>query len=273
MPLLPGGKSFVYRYAALVPSGDHRLGGVLKTVLGNPAFTLHSLLEQAKAVYLLQIFAPLAFLPWRRPVGLLLFVPAVFFTLLSTSHRALIQISFQYTAYWTPFVFLAAVDALSWIRKAEAGGPIARASSRAWLVAMTLCMLVNSNQHGAILQHNTARSGGDVFEFGRTPEGDKRHHDLYALIAQIPPEASVVATERVVPHVSNRSDAFGLRTGPHDAQYMLVGFPLRGDEVKPIDDLLRPGVFGIVEIRGDFALAERGHSTEQNDTLLARITK
>jgi len=272
MPHLHGGVSvFINRYEKLLPPGEREFGGVLRTVLANPAFAMHGLLEQVK--YVLQIFAPLAFLPWRRPVGWLLFLPGFFFTLLATNYPALLEISFQYTAYWTPFVFLAAIDALAWIRRAERHGPSARVSSRAWLVAVTLSMLACSNQHGAIFQHNTSRSGYDAFEFGRTPEDDRRHHDLYALIAEIPPMASVVATERVIPHVASRPDAFNMRFGPYDAEYMLIGSPLRGDEKRPIRNLLEPGTFGIVEIRGAFALAKRGHSTDQNEALLELVGK
>jgi uncharacterized membrane protein len=272
MPLLHGGTSvFINQYEGLLPAGEHAFGGVLKTVLGNPAFTLNSLLEQQKLAYVLQIFAPLAFLPWRRPLGLLLFLPGFFFTLLATSYPALTQISFQYTAYWTPFVFLAAVDALAWIRGAGSGGALAKARSQAWLVAMTVAMLVCSNQHGAIFQHNTSRTGFDVFEFGRSSHDDGRHDDLYALIAQIPSRASVIATERVIPHVSSRPDAFNMRYGPLDAEYMLVGFPLRDDEKMPSADLLRNKGFGVVEMRGDFALAKRGHRPDRNAAVLARV--
>ena len=54
-----------------MPEGDKGFGGVLKTVFGNPGYTVTTLLESEKAVYLLQIMAPLAFFAWRRPIGLL----------------------------------------------------------------------------------------------------------------------------------------------------------------------------------------------------------
>jgi uncharacterized membrane protein len=271
MPLVHGGSSaFINQYEGLLPAGEHAFGGVLKTVLGNPPFTLSSLLEQQKLAYVLQIFAPLAFLPWRRPLGLLLFAPGFFFTLLATSYPALTQISFQYTAYWTPFVFLAAVDAFAWIRSAHPAS-VAKVSSRAWLVAMALAMLVCSNQHGAVLQHNTSRSGYDTFDFGRTPKDAERHDILYGLIKQIPSGASVVASERVIPHVSARKDAFNMRFGPYEAEYLLIGFPLREDEKRPTADLLRQKTFGVVDVRGDFALAKRGHPTDRNDALVGRV--
>jgi uncharacterized membrane protein len=272
MPFLLGGHSiFINQYEGLLPAGERGFAGVLKTVAGNPAFTVYGLLDQDKVTYLLKIFAPLALLPWRRPMGLLLFLPGFFFTLLETKYPALVSISFQYTAYWTPFVFIAAVDALAWLRGTEAGSCVPKTSLPAWLVAATAAMLVCSNQYGAIFQPNTARAGFDPFSFGRTLHDDAKHNDLYALIAQIPKTASVIATEHVIPHVSARANAFNMRYGPHEAEYLLIGFPLRDDEKRPLGDLLRSAKFGIVDIRNDFALAKRGYSAERNNTFLSRM--
>ncbi len=77
------------------------------TVIGNPVFMLTSLLEPEKFLYLVQLGAPLCFFPWRRPVGYLVSIPGFFFTLLGTKYLPLVQISFQYTAHWTAFLFIA----------------------------------------------------------------------------------------------------------------------------------------------------------------------
>jgi uncharacterized membrane protein len=272
MPRIWGGaSSFIHQWAELLPPGENGFGGVLKTVFANPVFTLNSLLLEDKTAYAFQIFAPLAFVPWRRPIGLLLFVPGLFFTLLETKYPAMISISFQYSAYWTPFVFLAAMDAIAWISRAETRGLVPRASARAWLVAMTFSMVICSYQHGAIFQQNTARAGHDKLTFGRNPAGNARHNDLYALIAQIPPMASVLASEHVVPHVSCRPDAYGLRTGPIQGDYLVVQFPVPDFEKPPVTELLSSGKYGVVDVRDDFALAKRGYKTDRNASVLERV--
>ena len=63
--------------------------------------------------------APLAFFPWRRPIGLLCTLPGFFFTMLATKYPALTRLGFQYTAYWTSFLFLAVVANLRWLDRAE----------------------------------------------------------------------------------------------------------------------------------------------------------
>jgi len=261
MPRLLGGhSSFVHQYQGLVPEGHAGFGGVLGTVFGNPGFTLGTLLERDKLVYFLQIAAPLAFLPWRRPIGLLCSVPGLFFTLLSTGYWPLVQISFQYTAYWTSFLFLAIVANLASLREHR----------HAWLVALTAAMVITSHQMGAVLQHNNVRGGFGQIRIGVEAEDHRRHEDLYSLIALVPPMAKIVASETVAPHVSSRPDAYTLRTGLFDAEYLLWVTPARGDEAPPVQAALLAD-FGVVAERGEFVLARRGHDKAANAGVLARM--
>src|SRR5262249_13039312 len=123
---MSGTESFIHQYSGLLPEGDRGYAGVLKTVVANPGFTMGILLEREKLVYLMEIIVPLAFLPWIRPVGLLCSVPGFLFTLLATHYPPLIQTSFQYTAYWTTFLFVAIVANLGYmVDRERAGGPAA----------------------------------------------------------------------------------------------------------------------------------------------------
>lgn len=270
MPHFLGGQSsYIHQYKGLLAEGDAGYGGVLKTVFANPAFTLGSLLERDKIVYLLQIMAPLAFLPWRFPVGMLCCLPGFFFTLLSTQYPPLIQISFQYTAYWTSFLFIAVVAA---VQRADAPSR-ARGRGRAWMTALVTCTLITSNQYGAILQQHTVRGGFGAYRFGHEEADHQRHRDLYALVAQVPPRAKIVASESLVAHVSSRPDAYTLRIGVFDAEYLLAWIPPRGDETGNVVEALTNQRFGVVERRGDFVLARRGHPDGGNAAVLAAIPR
>jgi uncharacterized membrane protein len=82
MPMLLDGQSaYVHQYKDLIAPGDSGFGGVLKTVISNPAFTLGSLLKMDKTIFVLHIFAPLVLLPLRRAVGWLFCAPGIFFCL------------------------------------------------------------------------------------------------------------------------------------------------------------------------------------------------
>jgi uncharacterized membrane protein len=274
---LGGATAYVHQYKDLVPEGENGFGGVLKTVFGNPGYTTMTLLEQRKLLYLLQIMAPLAFFPWRRPIGLLCTLPGFFFTLLGTRYPALTRLGFQYTAYWTSFLFLAVVANLRWLDRAEGAAPTpkiaaeVRGSRRAWKVAMTAATLVTCYQLGPVFQPNTSWAGFLPLRVDITPADRARHDDLYALIAQIPADASVAASEMLVAQVSSRKNAYTLEHGHFDADYLLSRVPPSATDRARLVAALHSGAYGLVAERGDFVLFRRGAPAATAEAFLHRI--
>jgi uncharacterized membrane protein len=255
---LNGYPAYLNQYEGLLPEGDNSFGGVIKTVIGNPAFTVTNMIEHDKIVYLLEIFTPLAFLPWRRPVGLLCSIPGFIFTMLATRYPPLIQISFQYTAYWTSFLFMAIVANLAWLRRREAVGiGAATISRRAWLVTLTAGILITSYQFGIVFQRHTAAGGFSPFRVGVSEMDRIRHADLYSLIAKIPGDASVAASEGLVAQISSRKNAYSLRIGANDADYILARTPAGGDDRNHLLDALRSRRYGVLAQKGEFVLFKR----------------
>ncbi|MDX2020483.1 MAG: DUF2079 domain-containing protein [Deltaproteobacteria bacterium] len=267
MPRYTGGhQSFLHQYQDLVPPGGNGYPAVLVTVFTNPFYTLTTLLERDKLYYLLQIMGPLVFFPVRRAVGLLACVVGIFFTLLSTHYLPQIQISFQYTTYWTTFVFIAVVRNLAWVRARHDRGTLA--PSKAWMAAIAAALLVSSIQYGAVLDTRNAHGGFGHYRFGLLPGDHERHRQVYELIGLIPKDARVVASEMLVPHVSSRKNAYTLRTGVYDADYALFELPTRGDEGRNLRPFLEKGEFGVVDKQGHYALAKRGHKTDRNGEVM-----
>jgi uncharacterized membrane protein len=274
MPAVRGGaESFDWFYKDLLPkSGITGFSGVLATVVSNPAFTLGTLLKSKKILYLFQVVTPFAFLPFRRAWGFLFVMPAVLMTIL-TSRDASYEISFQYTSHWAIAMFLASIAALT-IEKEPVwpGDPLGRKRVASWVLAMVAAMLVTSYQHGAILQHNTARGGFWKFQFARSDADITRYSDLRSLITMIPPKATVAGTEFVLPQVSNRPDAYTIRTvGVRDAEYILFPRSLQGEDLKRVRPLLESKKYGVVAEAGEFVLAKKGQPPDKNDDLLKRI--
>jgi uncharacterized membrane protein len=268
---LHGDESFIHQYAGLLPAGEKGFGGVMKTVLANPVYTLTSLLEQDKLLYIVQIGAPLCFFPWRRPIGILCSLPGFFFTLLSTGYAPLIQISFQYTAHWSAFLFIALIANLGWIQSAKfAGDVLGTTRQRAWLATIVLLTVFTSYQYGAIFQQNTARGGFGPYNFTTSPEDRANYQKVMALIAKVPPNAKISSSENLVPHVSSRADSYTARVGVFDAEYLLFSLPCAGEE----GDKFRPalnGPFGVVEVREPYVLAKRGYSKKLNASIMSRV--
>jgi uncharacterized membrane protein len=276
MPYFRDGKStFVWYYEKLVPGGGPGgFGGVLVTIFGNPGYTMGTLLQSAKVKYFLQVMVPFVFLPLRKPIGLVFCLPGLVMTLLAT-RSALYDIGFQYTTHWALEGFLATVVVLTMIKQpTQPADHHGETRVRSWLMALALAMAATSYQHGAILQHNTARGGFSAFRFDRTDRDIERYEDLISLRALIPPEAKVAGTERVLAHVSNRPDAYTIRAaGIKDAEFILFQYNISGTDVDRIRPVVDDGTFGVVEVSGDFILAKRGHSTLRNVEALKRVRK
>src|SRR6185369_12381538 len=127
---------------------------------------------------------------------------------LATNYPPLIQTSFQYTAYWTTFFFIAVIDNLEFFvdsgRAAPARALEFRSTRRAWLVAMTACMMITSYEFGALFQQHTVRGGFGQYRFDLTEADRERHARLYKLIALVPPRAKIVSSELIVPQIASR---------------------------------------------------------------------
>jgi uncharacterized membrane protein len=266
---LHGASSFIHQWAGLLPAGENSFGAVMKTVIGNPVFTLHSLLERDKLIYILQIAVPLCFIPWFSEMGILCSLPGFLFTLLATQYPPLIQISFQYTAHWTAYLFIALVWNLKRMSDPAHGGNLMR--RRTWMAALLAGMLLTSHQFGALLQQNTARGGFGPYVFRTTDSDRARYATLLEVIGKIPPRARIVSSENLVPHVTQRPNSYTLRMGLFDAEYILTMIPVRGDEASYVRTALQDGSFGVVTIKEPFMLARRGHETSQNAAVLGRF--
>ena len=273
MPYVGGGESFIGIYKDLVPPGAKSFGSVVMTVLANPAFTMSTLAEMDKLIYMLQILVPLAFLPFRRPIWLVLAIPGFFFTVLSTHYGALVSINFQYSAHWIAFFFPGVALGLEWMER-RASGQVAVTQRRAALVAMICMALPVSYQFGAIFQQTNSYGGPIKFVFGVDSEGKHRHEAAERLGRHLPRRAKVSGSGFTTPFISNRPDAYNMTiSNEADADYIYFPSEARdfiGNEKDTVTRLLRSGDFGVVAVEPPFALAKRGHPTDDNASLMAR---
>jgi uncharacterized membrane protein len=207
---------FASIYKDLMPDPHGGYGAIVQTILINPGYFVSTLLTQDKLVYFLHMFAPLAFLPLRRPLLALLAIPGFFFTLMTTGYAPTVSIAFQYTAHFVPYLFGASVLALRLIGRESAE------AQRGALAALALGVLLHSVTFGAIFQHDMFVGGFQRIQFVESKEDLERYAGFQKLVAKIPERASVAASEAEVPHVAARRDMYTLKSDHGDADYLLV---------------------------------------------------
>jgi uncharacterized membrane protein len=273
MPKYKGGEeAFVNQYQGLLPSGAHGFEGVLATIVGNLPFTANVAVDKDKVGYALQIFAPLLALPLRARRWWLLVLPGFAFTLLSTAYWPLIQISFQYSAYWVPWLFIGVVLALERIgERRAADDATAPVRQRAVVVGLVFASLASTMYQGAFTRHETVRGGFGPFHFGTTADDMRRRGALAMALAIIPRDARVAASEELTPHASSRRYDYKLRYGIWDAEYLLFTVPVGGEEGKHALPEIKNGDFGVVADLGGVVVARRGQPTALNGAFLSRI--
>jgi len=208
-------------YKDLMPEGAKSFGGVITTLLSNPAYVFTTLLTADKLRYALQILVPLALLPLRRSYLAVSLVHGSILTLLTTQYPPTIDIGFQYSANFIPYIFPAAVLAL----KAQ-NRPGHRPAA---LVAMVLGTVLCGVFWGAIPPRKSIKGGFVTMSMTRPTDGDRqKHKDLLELYALVPAGASLAMSEQEMPHVSR----LGMRAlrDTIDADYFLYGTGSIGSE-------------------------------------------
>jgi uncharacterized membrane protein len=238
-----GGKyGFGWYYKDISPGGKG-LTYILLSLLTNPTFAIDFALREPKVIYLLQLLLPLAFLPlfakpWR--------VATVFglFYLLLASRGPVFSIHFQYSVVLFPVLFALTPIGLRCLRDSDLPERIGLA--RPQLVAVLLaCVLASSLlmswKFGGAVPNTSFRGGWARIPHTLTQEQEKRYQAFRKFVDQIPADASVIATSRIAPHVSNRAEVWDYRhKGPTD--YLLLDTrELKGWTKKHHQDRLAAG--------------------------------
>jgi uncharacterized membrane protein len=87
------------------------VGEVLHTLITQPGYVLATMLTAEKLRYLVELFAPLIFLPLLRPDILLIALPSLMLNLLSQEHIHW-SIRYHYQAFVIPFLIIATIYAI-----------------------------------------------------------------------------------------------------------------------------------------------------------------
>ncbi len=263
MPHVAGHSAFIDAFKGLLPPGETTFTSVMKTVMGNPGFTLTTLLEKQKIIYLLHFLSPLVFMPFYTGWTVLFLLPGFFFSVLSTGYRPFIMPTFQYVSHLHFYFFI--VTILVFHRFMSSKGGRHRVFSKT--IVIGICLLACSQMYGAFFQREQVRGGFGFFQFGLNANDRIRHESVMALVKKIPVGDKASATKMLNAQISSRADAYTMVGGVYDADWMLVEVPNINWERPGFRDLVVREDFGVVEIRAPFVLLKRHYDKSQNDRL------
>ena len=167
---------------------DGSLFTLIRSVIENPAFTLSQVFTQEKLLFLLQMFAPLCFLPLmgKKPARLILLIPMLLINLM-TRYSYGYDIYFQYTLGSAAILFYLSVAAYS-----EMGE-----KRKKTLICATLC--------STVMACSTYLSPGYL---GRTDDVKQRNEEIKQALSVIPDDASVAATDSPSGNLTERDELY-----------------------------------------------------------------
>ena len=183
------------------------LGGSLPEIvtgaLLHPLRTLRALLTAGRAIYLVAMLAPLAFLPLLGGWDLVGVLPALVQNLLSTD-PVLYGFRAQYQSFVLPFLVLAAVGGYARLERRRPGH---------WPVAVVVVAMVASLVLASRSVNHLA-----VARFWPTPD----QRAAYRVLARVPAAAAVSAQDPYVAHLSLRRLVFVFPVGIEKSDYVLI---------------------------------------------------
>ncbi len=260
MPRLGGTPQIDTRFGDYIAPETSGATGVAWTLFTNPWFTVvHVFGNQAKLLYLLQVFLPVLFLPLLAPgAAWLVALPALAVLLLTNAHTQY-DITYHYSAHLLPSVFFLAALALGRIVRSRP------AATRGLAAALLISGLGMSYLYGEILP-----KGG--LQFPRPTSHDRV---VAGFFDEIPRDAVVSTMSAYAPHLTTRRDIY-LFPDVADSEYLLLdtgmqanywpheGLKARDRSLADMLPHLDSGEFGVVREEGGVILLKRGHDTAGN---------
>ncbi|MHB8647970.1 MAG: DUF2079 domain-containing protein, partial [Thermomicrobiales bacterium] len=272
IPAITGGAQFSYvqNYDWLGPT----TGDIVKTIVTHPFFVARTAFGPDRWQYVVSLLFPLAFLPLLAPRPLLMALPPLLINIFASDHyRYQRDIFHQYSALITPWLFVAAILAVTAL--ADGTHPLYRLVPRLKAVAqrglatavgasLVLVMLALSLFQFAYTKPDKvaswAESGGQISQVDKN-----RVASADLLIAMIPKDAPLSVTSLAATHVPLRrylyefpGNEFYDFTLVDRADYVL-GDRRRdnGTEAAILDTLVVNGQWQLVKRQGDFELLRR----------------
>ena len=237
---------------SLNPGGRYTYSGSITGALSTgslPETLAHFITPETKVVTVLLMLAPTAFLALRSPITLLV-LPTLAWRFLSDD-TTYWGTGFQYSAVLMPIVFAGFIDALARLRAANRKEAAAGVRTALITSLAVTALLLPDFPLGALAHAATWKT-------------DSRVAAAHRVLALIPGNATVAASNQLVPQLTDR-DTVSLvdPSSPVDRPEWLIvdtqepeGFPLSGDQQNQIIEQLKAEGYRTVADQAGYLLLE-----------------
>lgn len=183
-------------------------GEVIKNIIFSPIKTFQTLVSLDRLTYVKQIFMPLGYLSFLALPFLIFAAPDLGIDLLS-SNASLHQIYYQYSSTITPFIFIAAIYGVYFLRRLLPEIP-----DIAFGLFLITCTLISAYSYGPLPY---AKKPQNIMF--NSPLENRKVVDSY--LESISPSFSIAATNNLGSHLSHRRNIYVIPQGVEDADFVL----------------------------------------------------
>jgi len=195
IPHFKGGESYGY-FAERFGNLGKNLPEAVITIITRPFYVLKILLEPERFSYFLEMFLPLAYIPFWAPGLLFMTIPTFGINMLC--NMGMHNTGGRYSAFIIPFLFAAGILAVEKILKKKPT-PEAREKSSRLLFRIMFTLTVLST---LLINCTPLRIGFKV------PQITPHQRLILKLVKTIPPEASISTQADILQHVCHRIHAY-----------------------------------------------------------------
>ncbi len=246
-------KEFFNNFTSPLPSPFHH-------ILSNPIQILSVFFADwgAKMLYIITLLGPLAFLPFLALEPLIMAIPWIGFSFIST-YPPYYSIYYYYSGFVVPFIFVALVEAIE------------RLGLRQTRKIFSILLLST-----AIFGLYLPVAAGTPWNY-QLPTTSNRTEFIREILPLIPSNASILTQNDLFPHVSSRVEAYMYIPKGTDTSidYILVDvasvwykwqqLDIFGERIPPIaytQDALRNGTHGVLASADTLILLKKGYAGE-----------
>ncbi len=205
IPNARGGNHFALEYYSEFGASA---SDILKNITLSPLKTLSIMFQREQIGYLTQLFSPLGFLPLIFPFALIYAASDLGINLLS-SNPQLHQIYYQYSSAITPFLFIASIYSVYFLRKFFPKISIGIIS-----IYLIITALISAYFIGPLPISKNPNIDMFTKQLSSASEIER-------FLSNIPKEKSVAASNNLGSHLSRRKDIFIIPVGLESADYIL----------------------------------------------------